>query len=81
MYLEVTGLAITQITAFLPFGLPGCNYVFGGKTIKLKMISFFHVLALLKEGQRRGGAWDLRLKHWRGKVSLNIFFRGGLYQR
>lgn len=75
MYLEVTGLAITQITAFCLLVASGCSYVFGGRSnVKLKMISFFHVLALLKEGQRGGEGLVLRLKHWRGKVSLNIFF-------
>lgn len=55
VYLEITGLVITQITAFCLLVTSGCSYVFGCRNnVKLKMISFFHLLALLKV--RRGGA-------------------------
>lgn len=55
VYLEITGLVITQITAFCLLVTSSCSYVFGCRNnVKLKMISFFHLLALLKV--RRGGA-------------------------
>ena len=61
MYLEITGLVITQITAFCLLVTSGCSYVFGCRNnVKLKMISIFHLLALLKEVWRVGACVETK---------------------